>query len=188
MDDLEIDDLIGNYEKRSKKKRINCSVKGKSKEREIVKIFNERFNHIIQKRPDDGAWSRSVGSGNRWGQQVHLSKAASEIYSSDFVVPNWFRFTMESKSGYNDIDLCAALDGGHTELDQFLKQVEDDGVRSGREPMLIWKKDYKPRIAFVKTSLPKNFEYRFLYREWVGVSLNELLSIDDEFFIKTATS
>jgi hypothetical protein len=188
MDDFEVDDLLADYEKRSKKKRINCSVKGKSQERQLVKVFNERFQHIIEKHPDDGAWSRSVGSGNRWGQHVHLSKKASEIYSSDFVVPNWFRFTMESKSGYNDIDLCTAFDGGHTELDEFLQQVANDGIRSGRDPLLVWKKDYKPRVAFLKVPLPKKFVYRFHYREWTAISLEDLLSLQDDFFLNSSTS
>jgi hypothetical protein len=186
MDDFEVDDILGAYDKRSKKKkRINCSVKGKSKERELVKIFNERFKHIIEQKPDDGAWSRSVGSGNRWGQQVHLSKQASEIYSSDLVVPNWFRFTIESKSGYNEIDLCAAFEDGHKELDKFLKQVEEDGIRCGRDPMLIWKKDYKPRLSFIKDNLPDVIKYRLFYRDWIAVGLNDLLALDDKFFIKT---
>ena len=56
--------------------------------------------------------------------------------------------------------------------------------RCGRKPMLLWKKDRKPMIAFLKTDdLPsRHFEYSMKYRDWTGVPYEDLVMEDDAFF------
>lgn len=178
-EDIEVENLL-----EDKPKRIKSGRKGKRVELELVKELNLRFQDILLKNPSWGRFSRSVGSGNRWGQNVHLSKTAKNIYSGDIVCPDNFRFALESKGGYNEIDLCTAFGGGQSELDAFLNQAEEDADRCERKPMLLWKKDRKPRIAFLKTEqLPaKNFEFSFKYRIWTGVPYEEIIKEDDSFF------
>lgn len=50
--------------------------------------------------------------------------------------------------------------------------------------MLLWKKDRKPRLAFLKASdLPdRHFPTKLVYRDWVGVAYEELMKEDDSFF------
>lgn len=178
--DGEIDDILDNLDR---KKGVKSGAKGKRGERGIVKALNERFGKILMEN-GWGLFSRSVGSGNRWGQNVVLSKNAMDTYSGDIVVPEGFNFVLESKNGYNDIDLCAAFVRGNKELDGFLKQVSDDAKKCGRKPMLIWKKDRKPPLVFIKTKeLPnRNFDYSLKYREWTAVSFDELLKAENHFF------
>lgn len=180
-EDLDVEDI---FEKKPNK--IKSGKKGKRVELELVKSLNARFAKILSANPAIGTFSRSVGSGNRWGQNVHLSRVATNIYSGDIVCPENFRFVLESKGGYNDIDLCSAFNGGQSELDAFLKQVTDDSLRCGRKPMLLWKKDRKPRIAFLKQEdLPENFEYQMKYRDWKAVPYDELIKLNDDFFFAT---
>lgn len=182
-EDAEIEDIF-----REKPKKIKSGKKGKRVELELVKSLNDRFREVLRSRPNAGTFSRSVGSGNRWGQRVHLSKAASDTYSGDIVCPEGFLFVLESKGGYNDIDLCTLFAGGQAELDGFLKQVTDDSVRCGRKPLLLWKKDRKPRIAFLRTSDlgDRDFTCTIKYGEWTAISFDNLMSLDDGFFFNPA--
>lgn len=182
-EDAEIEDIF----KKSPKK-IKSGRKGKRVELDLIKSLNARFKDTLDSRPAAGRFSRSVGSGNRWGQRVHLSKAASDTYSGDIVCPEGFLFVLESKGGYNDIDLCTLFSGGQAELDGFLKQVTDDSARCGRKPLLLWKKDRKPRIAFLKASDlgDRSFPCMMRYGEWAAISYDNLVSLDDPFFFSPA--
>ena len=194
-DDLDIDDL---FHEDPKKKKIKSGLKGKGAEREIVKILNERFAKILTEHPGWGAFSRSVGSGNRWGQKVVLSESAKQVYSGDLTCPEHFNYVVESKKGYNDIDLITAFTGHCKGLDEFLKQVEDDSKRVGRNPILIWKKDRKPALAFVKSHRGelqsrlinagiKN-PIMMLYGEWTVVTLDDILKLEDDFWFNTSAA
>jgi hypothetical protein len=108
-------------------------------------------------------------------------------FTGDIICPENFKFVLESKGGYNDIDLCSSFDNGQKELDEFLRQVSDDSKRSGRCPLLLWKKDRKPRLAFLKSTdispdIYTNFEYFMKYRNWIAVSFEDLMKLEDKFF------
>jgi hypothetical protein len=170
-----------------KPKKIKSGQKGKRTERELVHILNERFKDILSKNPTWGGFSRSIGSGNRWGQQVNLPKHAEDTFSGDLTCPEHFLFIFESKGGYNDVDLNAAFDGGHKQIDDFLKQVSDDANRTGRKPLLVWKKDRKPRLCFIRLTDvvdEKVFTYRMHYREWLAVNFDEVLKFPDDYFFQ----
>lgn len=155
--------------------------KGKRGELEVVKTFNDRFNDYLNDHPEAGRFSRSVGSGNRWGQNVTLSQNAQNTFSGDITCPDKFRFVIEAKIGYNDIDLLRFKE--NNDIEKFLAQVSEDSQRCGREPLLLWKKDHKPRLAIIHSShLPTLFDYRLYYKNWVVVLLDDLLSLDDAFF------
>ena len=65
-----------------------------------------------------------------------------------------------------------------------MEQVTDDSKRCGRKPMVCWKKNRKPWIAFVLTKDLENkeFEYSIKYKEWTGIALEVLLKLDNSFF------
>ena len=180
-EELEIENIFN-----KKTKRIKSGKKGKRVELEVVKYLNDRFANLLSKNNDWGKFSRTVGSGNRWAQNVHLSKVAMDNFSGDLICPDNFKFIIESKGGYNEIDLCSAFDKGQSELDSFLKQVTSDSDRTGRKPMLLWKKNRKPRLAFLKqVDLDCNiykFEYNMKYRDWVVVNIKDLITLEDNFF------
>lgn len=174
--DFEVDDILSF----KKTKKINSSVKGKVNEREVVKILNKRFSHILSKNPSWGMFARSVGSGNRFSQAC-LSYTAKQVFSSDISCPPTFRFTIESKAGY-DIDLCSAF-SGNKELDSFLKQAEEDGAKSEKLPMVLWKKNRRPRLCFIKSNiLNKLPEYHMIYRDWTAILFENILLENDDFF------
>ena len=174
-DDLFVEDLLM---AKKKKQKLNSGGKGKRREREIAKIFNERFGT---------GFSRSVGSGNRWSQVSNLPKHAQDTFSGDLVTPEKFAFTIESKGGYDDVDLVSVFDGGHAQISEFIAQAQFDADRCGRKPMVVWKKSRKPLVAILKTrDLPqKNWNYRLIYNDWSMVYFDELLKESDSFWFST---
>ncbi|MEI8270582.1 MAG: hypothetical protein WCG45_04380, partial [bacterium] len=160
-----------------KKKKVDGKKKGNRTELDLTKVLNARFKT---------GFSRSVGSGNRWSQTV-LPKHAQDIFSGDLVVPQGFKFVIESKGGYDDVDLSNIFLKGNNVIDSFLKQVTSDSKRCDRKPLLCWKKTRKPWLAFVLTKdLPEedNFQYSLRYRNWTAVALDELLQLSDDFFLE----
>lgn len=180
-EDFEVDDILA-----KPPKKIKSGQKGKGAERAIVKILNARFADLLDKNQSWGQFSRSLGSGNRWGQVSNLPKHAQDTFSGDLCCPDKFRWIIESKKGYNDVDLCSLFSGKCAELDNWLNQVERDGERSGRKPMVIWQKDRKPRIVFLKQEDMFNPmpETGLCYRGWVGVSFDDVLKQNNRFWFK----
>jgi len=179
--DMEIDDI---WAEKKGRKKIKSKTKGKRVELELVHDLNRRFDTLLGKNSKWGKFSRTVGSGNRWGQKVQLSQHATQTYSGDITCPENFRFVIESKGGYNDIDICSLFGKGNKELDSFLQQVTDDSERSGRDPMLIWKKDRKPRLVFLKTKELSKIKVncKLCYKDWTAVSFDDVFGLKDEFF------
>lgn len=182
IEDFVIDhDIINN----KKKKKIKSGVKGKRGEREIVDALNTRFADVFKSNSTLGQFSRSVASGARWGQNVVLSQSAMNNFSGDITCPDSFKFVIESKLGYNDIDLYMCFTGKCRELDNFLEQVTNDSIRCGRSPMLIWKKDRKNKLTFIKATELKVFPpIHIMYGTWIGLSFDWLLTLPDEYFFK----
>ena len=183
-DDLEIDDILEN---KKRKRGPKGKAKGKRGEAGIVDVLNSRFTTIFSKYPNWGQFSRSLGSGNRWGQKVKLSSAATETFSGDLSVPDHFKFTIEVKNGYDDIDLFNSFTGKNKPFDEFLEQATDDAERCGRNPLLIWKKTRKKPIAALHSFMPVNmilqnyFEYKLV---WTILLLDDLLKMPDDFFFE----
>lgn len=183
--DPKVDDILEELNNSKAKKKIKSGSKGKGAERELVKLLNTRFEVLLQEHEDWGKFSRSVGSGNRWGQKVDLPKHAKDTFSGDLCVPQNFLWVIESKKGYNnEIDLCSIFGSSCAVLESFFKQVNDDSKRCERKPLLIWKKDYKPRIAFLKDKdMPiKKFTCVLKYQGWTAMPFDELLEMEDSFF------
>lgn len=175
-DGLDVDDIFGNdNDKKKKKKKVDGGKKGKTAERELVKLFTARFG--------DG-FSRAPYSGARWGQVKNLPKHAKDTMTGDLCCPKGFKWVLESKNGYDDIDLnlCMVKDNG--QLNSFLDQVTKDFKRVNRKPMLLWKKTRRPWLAFVHTEELEglHFKYRFVYGRWTAVALEKLLEVSDDFF------
>jgi Holliday junction resolvase len=173
LDGLEIEDILKNI----KKKKINSKKKGNRTELELTKMLTNHFGK---------QFSRSVGSGNRWGQVANLPSHAKTTLTGDICPPEGFLWVIECKGGYEDkIDLNGTLEGC-AQLDEFIQQSDDDADRSGRKPILIWKRSRKPWLALVReTDLsPQDFPNRMHYGDRVIVLLEKLLEAykDDYWF------
>jgi hypothetical protein len=171
---LEIDDILGDSDSPKKK---NSKNKGKRGELQLVNLLNKRF--------ESQEFSRVVGSGNRWSHVAYAKKD----YIGDVVCPDDFRFCIECKFGYAEIELVKALDGGDRQLDEFLTQAEDDAKRAKKSPLLCWKKDRRPFLVFIKAvDLPHPYPsndfgaYYMRYRNWTIFTLSSLLELPDKFF------
>lgn len=181
MDDYFVEDITKNVER---KRKLNSKDKGQRGERELCKILARHFS-------GRSGFYRVVGSGNR-GSQVELSEQDEIFFAGDIVCAPGFKFSIECKYGYADIDLGSALEGGSKELDRFLDQAEGDAKRVGTLPMLCWKKPRKNWLVFVKAidlakaSPPTEpFVYKLVYRDWVAVALTDMLSnLGDSFFFR----
>lgn len=176
FNDFEFEDVIGNAEK-AKKKKKDSSGKGKRGERNLGKVLKKRFGF---------EFTRTSGSGNRWGQVVFLPQHAQQTYSGDLVCPENFKFVLECKDGYGDIDLHVCFERGLQKLDEWMEQATDEHLRCGRLPIICWKKDYKPWLAMVRREdlEGKEFKYLLNYKDWCIIALCKLLDLNDTFFFK----
>lgn len=166
-----VEDILSNRNK----KKINSKKKGNRVELEFSKIMNKRFK---------GGFSRSIGSGNRWGQNVYLPKHALDVYSADLVVPENFKFSLEVKGGYDGIDLNSILSRGNSDLNKFLIQSFRDAEKCNKRPLLAWKRKRKPWLVFVlkKDVEGLDFTYSINYNQWIGLDLEQFIKLNDEFF------
>lgn len=176
----EIDDVLANHEASRRKKKVNSGDKGHRAERALCKLLSARFA---------APFERSVGSGNRWSQVKDLTSSGKDVLVGDVVCPDGFAWVLESKSGYEDkIDLHSFFAKGNATVDGFIAQVSADAERSGKQPMLLYKRNLRPWICFVPTPLLPNgveFEYSLRYRGWTAVSLERLLKAPDVYFFKS---
>lgn len=187
-DDYETDDVLGNYNKRKKKKK-DSKDKGGRGERLLIAELEKRF--------PGKPFSRSVGSGNRWSQ-ARLSEAAKQVFTGDVVTPEDFLFAIECKYGYNDISLERAIarsvegKSGNAQLNKFLTQAEKDGSRVKKKPLLCWKQNYKPWLAFFKTEhlsdRLRELPDRMTYHDWSVVPLERAFEEPDTFFMTCEAS
>lgn len=182
LDDFGVDDIIGNHNK--KKKKINSKKKGNRVELELTKLLTQRFNK---------SFSRSVGSGNRWGQVSNMPTHAKTTLTGDICPPEGFKWVIECKAGYEDqIDLNSVIDGGCACLDKFIEQSTRDCEQSGRKPIIIWKRSRKPWLAMVRKvdlveELHKfvfSFDYCLSYKDWSIISFEKLLESNDAYWFE----
>lgn len=89
------------------------------------------MNSVCQRFSTSGSAAGSPGrsgpatAGARW----HLPKHAQEVFSGDLIVPQGFRWAVESKGGYSKIDINSVFVSGNAELDAFLDQTTKDAER-----------------------------------------------------------
>lgn len=176
FNDFEFEDVIKDAET-AKKKKKNSGDKGHRGERNLSKLLKKRFN--IE-------FSRTVGSGNRWSQVLLLPKFAQNVYSGDLLCPESFKFVIECKDGYGEIDIHSCFERGIKKIDEWMQQSLDEHLRCGRLPIICWKKDYKPWLAIVREKDIEGEEFKYLlhYKDWCIIDLDELLKLPDEFFFE----
>ena len=175
--DLQIENLLD----KKPKKKVDGKAKGDRTELHLCKLLGEHFGE---------EFSRALGSGARIWQVGHLPEHAKKTLSGDICVPEKFKWVIESKGGYeDDMDLANALDGdGLTQLDKFIDQVSHDAEYCKRKPIICWKRNRKPWLAcireedFLPIGFERSFPYRLHYREWIMVSLEELLKLTEKDF------
>jgi hypothetical protein len=184
-DDPFVEDILENNVK--KKKKVDGKSKGDRTELNLCKFLTKHFGK---------EFSRALGSGSRWSQVNQLPEHAKKTLSGDICVPEGFKWVIECKGGYEgDLNLTNVCDGPIARLDEFIEQVERDAEYCNRKPIILWKRNRKPWLAFVKSddyeldNLPSYvFEYHIQYRDWTVVQLDLLLKgTEKEFWFETTT-
>ena len=156
------------------KRKINSKQKGSRAELELAKILTERFGTAFARV--------GVASGARV-KNTKLPDNAVGVMTGDLIVPSGFKFSIESKSVNIGIDF---LDQS-AQFDKWLFQAKDDAESIGKIPLLCWKRNRKgwiaavPLYAFTKSVTPYPL-YFSMYRSWVIVKLETLLSIKNGLF------
>jgi len=174
LDDFEIEDITP----KKKKRKVDGGRKGKSGERELCKILSKRFG---------SEFTRTIGSGNRWSQVSNMPSHAKNTFTGDICCPEGFLFSIECKNGYEDkIDLGTIISNQNKTLDDFLKQAIKESKDCERKPLVCWKRKYKPWVSFVqlKNLNNNNFKSYLIYKDWICVDLEKLLSLPDNFFFE----
>lgn len=123
-----------------KKKKVNSRTKGSTFERSIAKLFNERF--------DTNEFSRTPGSGAF--ATTHSLPDHLKIYG-DLITPQNFKYCIECKKGYNQINMYSLLDYS-SKLWEFIDQCQKDAFKCGKQPMVIFKQDRQRTVAIVPSN------------------------------------
>lgn len=187
-DNYEIEDLLSNFNKKKEKKKNTSKKKGNRGENELADILKERF---------DKKFFRVTGSGNRWSQ-VDLSEETKGVFTGDIVCPSNFRFILECKYGYSDIELCGIFTSGHKLIDEWMVKAQRDADFLGKHPIICWRKPHyewlvlsptQPKIDWLCEKLKT--VNKMIYNgpnsvQWTIVPLNAVLSrdIEDAFWFK----
>jgi hypothetical protein len=174
MDMEEVEEIL----KPKRKKSVNCKHKGNRYENKLRDVLRLRFGTDY--------FSRSVGSGNRHGQVAALPQHAKDTYTGDLVCPENFKFAIEVKGGYDDVDLWTAVTNGHAQIDKFIAQAAEESKESHRKPIIFWQKSRKAWLAIIRTvDLPHlDWTSRLIYGEWSMLAADKLLELPDEFFME----
>lgn len=195
--EIQIEDIIDNLEKKSCKKRFNSKKKGSRGELKICKILSDHFHKNFNRVPHSGAF----------GATHSLEQNAKNVLSGDIICPENFLFIIEAKSGY-DIDLFNIFDfksnWDKKQVFSFINQAIAAASRCKSVPMVVYNKDRRPCIAIVpitgyheskiiienisKFSKYMILNYKFSnysWDSWIIVNLEEFLNImPEQFFYK----
>lgn len=157
---------------RKPKKRINSKKKGNKFENDLCKILNERF------RTTD--FSRTPGSGAF--ATTHSLPQHLKVYG-DLITPEFFKFVIEAKKGYNKENL-SSLFNGKSEIFKFIKQAEKDAEFSNRMFMVIYQQDRGKIIAITERDSFPETPSSLTFRKFKIDLLEDLLLLTDSYWLR----
>lgn len=170
-EDYEIDDILGNLNKKKERKKNTSKKKGNRGENELADILCERF--------PGKKFFRVVGSGNR-GSQVDLPEEMKNAFTGDLVCPKFFSYTMEVKYGYSDIDLWSLFTGQQKKIEEWMKQALRESSCLNKKPLICWRKPRQPWLAILQNA--PEATPKLEYNGWSFVALTSLLEQPDDFW------
>ncbi len=108
------------------------------------KGFEYEVRDILREATGDNSFERVPSSGAYFGgaNKVRAETARDdlvEIMSGDIICPPGWRWVVECKN-HEDVPIHQLFLGeGSKTIDEFLKQVNEDGNTSGKQPLLVMK-------------------------------------------------
>lgn len=164
---------------RQKKTKINSCTKGKSFERKVLSMLNERFQtKEFARTPGSGAYATT-----------HSLPDHMKIYG-DLITPLNFKFTVECKKGYNK-ESISSLFNPKSNFRLFIKQAETDSQKAKKDLMLILAQDRQDILVVVREQGFSRFVSEFTdfvvldiqKTKYLILKLSDLLKLPDYLFI-----
>ena len=119
--------------KLKKKKRVNSKAKGGAFERKIANLLNEQFEtKEFNRTPGSGAFATTHQLPD------HITVAG------DLITPKKFKFCIECKKGYNNLDLYSLLNP-KSKIYDFIKQTEKDAEEANKSGIVLMAQDHGGR-------------------------------------------
>jgi len=155
--------------------KINSKKKGNRVELDLAKTLTDRFGKEFKRTPMSGAWATA-------NKKFDIREDAKEVLAGDIMCPNNFLFSVESK-GRQDFNFWDLLndDNDHTEIDEWIKQAEEDSKLVGKKPLIYVK--VNRRKAFVLFPKEK-YEGKITYGDYTIMRFDYLLKFPDTFFFE----
>lgn len=163
-------------------KRVNGKQKGNGFERKIANLLSERFAGILgieqgfRRNPDSGSF---FGGSNTQRTATHSMDYA--IFG-DLICPRNFAFSVECKHYKTAPTFQSIVEHTVKQWDDWLGQVVQDSINSGKQLALIVKYNNVPEIVFLQNPIagtPESFKYKNYYIYKLGTFLKQP---DSEFF------
>lgn len=171
-----------NLENLKKPKKINSRRKGNKFENDIAKLLNKTF--------DTDDFMRTPGSG-AFATTHKLPKHL--IIHGDLITPLKFKFIIECKKGYNNLNLYDLLNYT-SQLHNFSGQNQKSCKEVGKASLVILKQDRKKELALVSylndheslVSLLQEQSIPYLITKETSVMLylKDLLALPRAFFFE----
>ena len=162
------EDLLHHGEFSKAKRKVNSRRKGSTFERNIAKKLNERF--------ETDEFVRSPGSGAF--ATTHKLPDYMKVHG-DLITPLNFAFTIECKNGYK-LELDDPFKR-KSDLWSFIKQAERDAQASGKDMMVIYKKNARMELVIVDKPYSIKNEM-IINKKYYVYSLKDFLALGDEVF------
>ena len=164
-------DLLEVGEFAKKKRKVNSRRKGSTFERGIAKKLNGRFNtEEFMRSPGSGAFATT----HKLPQHIKVH--------GDLITPQNFAFVIECKNGYK-LELDDPFKR-KSDFWSFIKQAERDSQASGKDMMVIYKKNARMELVIVNSQYPIKDEMVVNKRYYI-YNLKDFLALDDQHFFTT---
>ena len=163
-------DLLEVGEFAKKKRKVNSRRKGSNFERGIAKKLNGRFNtEEFMRSPGSGAFATT----HKLPQHIKVH--------GDLITPQNFAFVIECKNGYK-LELDDPF-RRKSDFWSFIKQAERDSQASGKDMMVIYKKNARMELVIVDKPYPINDEM-VVNKKYYIYNLKDFLALDDVYFFR----
>lgn len=152
---------------KSRGKRVNSRTKGNSFERKICTILNKRFNtDYFNRSPGSGAYATTKVLPKEY--QIH----------GDLITPVNFRFSVECKKGYKNINIDSLLNK-KSELWKFIDQAINDSKKSNKLPLIVYQQDRRDILILAQEGVFVKTKKRISFLGWEIHTLTDALSFED---------
>jgi hypothetical protein len=163
---------------------MNSKNKGNTFERKIAKMLSERF---AEHTGIEQAFRRNIDSGSFFGGSNQARTKTHDLEKASFgdiIAPSDFVFNIECKHYKTPPTFVSILKQECGTLDKWIAQAETDSKSSGKRALIIAKFNNVPEMAILGDAgdVPN---HSMKYKDYVIVSLEELLKKGDSFFFFT---